>query len=335
MSSTVLHASELAEEIDAINAIYEPTTATVTTYSSTRPPDHTVGSSLECTSNDSDVTTTVILQIPNHPCLSFIIGFDARYPETPPRVISTASTGSRGEGKKVVATLEDIVQRTHSPGQVCLFDVINEAIGKFEELKFDGDKEGQREKADENLGENSTTGGPVYGQPTVALSLQDAFGMDSPPTWILSDVVTEKKSVFIGRAAQVSNRNQAEALIEHLISTDKRAAAATHNISAWRIREKRKSGVKEDSSAALVTTTVQDCDDDGETAAGGRLLHLMQLMDVWDVVVVVSRWYGGIKLGPDRFRVINNVGKDALIRGGFAKGEGSGASVKGKRKAKK
>jgi uncharacterized protein UPF0029/RWD domain-containing protein len=328
MSSTVLHASELAEEIDAINAIYEPTTATVTTYSSTRPPDHTVGSSLECTSNNSDVTT-MILQIPNHPYLSFIIGFDARYPETPPRVISTASTGSRGEGKKVVATLEDIVQRTHSPGQVCLFDVINEAIGKFEELKFDGDKEGQKEKADE------TTGGPVYGQPTVALSLQDAFGMDSPPTWILSDVVTEKKSVFIGRAAQVSNRNQAEALIEHLISTDKRAAAATHNISAWRIREKRKSGVKEDSSAALVTTTVQDCDDDGETAAGGRLLHLMQLMDVWDVVVVVSRWYGGIKLGPDRFRVINNVGKDALIRGGFAKGEGSGASVKGKRKAKK
>ena len=312
--SSLQYTNELAEEIDAINAIYEPMTATVIRESK-ESPHMIVGPAGSDTPNDSDVTTTMILQIPNHLRLSFIIGFDPRYPETPPRVISTASTGSRGEGKKVVATLEDIVRRTHSPGQVCLFDVINEAIGEFEE--------GQREKADENLGENSTTSGPVY-ESTVALSLQDAFSIDSPPTWILSDVVTEKKSVFIGRAAHVSNGNHVEVLINHLISTDKKVAAATHNISAWRIQGKGKSGVKEDSSG----TIIQDCDDDGETAAGGRLLHLMQLMDVWDVVVVVSRWYGGIKLGPDRFRIINGVGKGALIRGGFAKGEG-------KRKGKK
>jgi putative IMPACT (imprinted ancient) family translation regulator len=30
-------------------------------------------------------------------------------------------------------------------------------------------------------------------------------------------------------------------------------------------------------------------------------LHLMQLMDVWDVMVVVTRWYGGVHLGPDRY----------------------------------
>lgn len=45
----------------------------------------------------------------------------------------------------------------------------------------------------------------------------------------------------------------------------------------------------------------QDNDDDGETAAGGRMAHLLQLMDVWNVLVVVSRWYGGVKLGPDRW----------------------------------
>ncbi|KAG5926753.1 hypothetical protein E4U42_002972, partial [Claviceps africana] len=56
----------------------------------------------------------------------------------------------------------------------------------------------------------------------------------------------------------------------------------------------------------------QDCDDDGETAAGGRLLHLMQVMDVWGVVVVVSRWFGGVKLGPRRFAVINAVARDGL-----------------------
>jgi len=46
--------------------------------------------------------------------------------------------------------------------------------------------------------------------------------------------------------------------------------------------------------------TYQDNDDDGETAAGGRLAHLLQVMDVWNMLVVVSRWYGGVKLGPDR-----------------------------------
>lgn len=63
--------------------------------------------------------------------------------------------------------------------------------------------------------------------------------------------------------------------------------------------------------------TYQDCDDDGETAAGGRLLHLLQVMNVWDVLVVVSRWYGGIKLGPDRFSIINKVAREAIVKGGW------------------
>jgi hypothetical protein len=83
---------------------------------------------------------------------------------------------------------------------------------------------------------------------------------------------------------------------------------------------------------------IQDCDDDGETAAGGRLLHLMQLTDVWNVLVVVSRWYGGVKLGPDRFRLINQVGRDALVKGGFVKDqheEGNNNKARGKGKGKK
>lgn len=46
---------------------------------------------------------------------------------------------------------------------------------------------------------------------------------------------------------------------------------------------------------------MQDNDDDGEAAAGGRIAHLMQVMEVVNVLVVVSRWYGGVKLGPDRW----------------------------------
>ena len=67
----------------------------------------------------------------------------------------------------------------------------------------------------------------------------------------------------------------------------------------------------------------QDCDDDGETAAGGRVLHLMQLMDLWNVMVVVTRWYGGHQLGPKRFSIINTVARDAFVKAGLVKDDTS------------
>jgi len=138
---------------------------------------------------------------------------------------------------------------------------------------------------------------------------------DEPP-WSLSTPLTEKKSVFIARCAPVSSPAQAKSYLTHLLASDKKVAKATHNITAWRIR-------------GANGTTYQDCDDDGETAAGGRVLHLMQLMDVWDVMVVVTRWYGGVLLGPDRFRIINSAAREALVVGGFVS-EGE-VKKKGKR----
>lgn len=35
-------------------------------------------------------------------------------------------------------------------------------------------------------------------------------------------------------------------------------------------------------------------------------------MNVKNVIVIVSRWYGGIHLGPDRFRHINNAARQVL-----------------------
>lgn len=40
-------------------------------------------------------------------------------------------------------------------------------------------------------------------------------------------------------------------------------------------------------------------------------------MDVWDVIVVVSRWFGGTLLGSDRFKHINTAGRNAIIKGFF------------------
>jgi putative IMPACT (imprinted ancient) family translation regulator len=102
--------------------------------------------------------------------------------------------------------------------------------------------------------------------------------------------------------AAVHSREDVAVVLETLLQ-DRRVARATHNIMAYRVVQR---GV-----------VMQDNDDDGETAAGGRLAHLLDILAVENVVVVVSRWYGGIQLGPDRFKHINNVARQALETFGF------------------
>jgi Uncharacterized protein family UPF0029 len=328
---------DLAEEIEAINAIYDANTIEINTISHQSSADNgprtlDLGGIANNTGVDRAITTTIRLLIPNHPHLSFVLGFDAKYPETPPRVIGTASTSSRGEGSIAVDVLRDIISRCHQTGQVCLFEAIGEASEKLEELSIGGSATNNGDAQEEEEAEDKRDGGNSIddqisrtGDAFATVSLRDAFGIGNPPEWILSDIATEKKSVFVGRAVPVTSREQAKGYLDYLLATDKKVATATHNISAWRIRERRDDNTE---------STFQDCDDDGETAAGGRLLRLMQLMDVWDVLVVVTRWYGGILLGPDRFRIINNVGKDALVKGGFQK-DTRIAKDKGKKKGKK
>ncbi|KAJ9592784.1 hypothetical protein L9F63_015562, partial [Diploptera punctata] len=75
--------------------------------------------------------------------------------------------------------------------------------------------------------------------------------------------ITDRKSVFQGHVAVVTSVQQVCEVLNNL-KENRKIANATHNISAYRI-------YKEDTK-----TYLQDCDDDGETQAGGRLLHLLQ-----------------------------------------------------------
>jgi hypothetical protein len=322
---------ELAEEIDALNAIYGSSTIALTsTPSSAAPTISSTPANSSSSGGDEEPTlpieTAVVLQVPSHDS-SFLLGFDSQYPATPPRVLGTASTGSRGEGKKSADLLSACVSRVWKPGFVCLYDVIFDAMEELAGTGLASNIEPE-ELPEELQHDEDFEVGPD--QRTTLSSDQSSLrsavlGTYSPPAWVLSDVVTEKKSVFVARAVPVHSKEQAEKYLDYLLATEKKVAAATHNISAWRIREKKDTG---DGAVA----TVQDFDDDGETAAGGRLLHLMQLMDVWQVLVVVSRWYGGVKLGPDRFRLINGAARDALVKGGFDRAENAGGQNKDKKK---
>jgi len=180
-------------------------------------------------------------------------------------------------------------------GEACIYDLLEESREDLERAEEQGEIHLHERVEKLSVEEDTAIRIPI---PTIDLGPE--------PPWVIAPALVEKKSTFIARVAPVSSPAQARQYVAHLLATDKKAARATHNMTAWRIKGPN-------------DTSYQDCDDDGETAAGSRMLHLMQLMDVWDVMVVVTRWYGGILLGPDRFRIINTAAREALVLGGFAK----------------
>lgn len=62
---------------------------------------------------------------------------------------------------------------------------------------------------------------------------------------------------------------------------------------------------------------LQDYHDDGEGGAGIKLMYLLQDSNVKNVMVVVSRWFGGIMLGQARFMYITDAARGMLDQGGY------------------
>uniref|UniRef100_A0A6B2L8Y7 RWD domain-containing protein n=1 Tax=Arcella intermedia TaxID=1963864 RepID=A0A6B2L8Y7_9EUKA len=128
--------------------------------------------------------------------------------------------------------------------------------------------------------------------------------------------ITDRKSKFQAFVAEVKSLEDVHAVLQQLKS-NKKIAIATHNMYAYRIM------LKPDQ-------LLEDRDDDGEGGAGDKILYVLQTRKQINLIVVVSRWYGGIHLGQARFKHIADCAVEAI--GLFAKkkeGEGHDES-KGK-----
>ncbi|XP_063393781.1 protein IMPACT-like [Cydia fagiglandana] len=136
----------------------------------------------------------------------------------------------------------------------------------------------------------------------------DLSQVENCPEITHGEVIKDRKSSFQGHAAEVHSMEDVNAVLTKL-KQNKKIVNATHNMFAYRIERKTDKG----------TTILQDCDDDGETHAGGRMMKLLQILDQKNTLVVVSRWYGGIQLGPDRFRHINNATRQVIEQAGLLK----------------
>lgn len=108
--------------------------------------------------------------------------------------------------------------------------------------------------------------------------------------------LTDRKSTFQAHSCPVFSMEDVRSFLSILLD-DRKVERAIHNMLAYRI---------------VGDFTVKDNDEDGEDGAGSIMSHLLELTHAENLAVVVTRWYGGIHLGPDRFKHINRVARDAI-----------------------
>ena len=144
------------------------------------------------------------------------------------------------------------------------------------------------------------TGATTAEETSSSVSTPPSPPIAAPTSFVIhhSEPLVEKKSVFIAHVANVQTVAEVHEFRSFLLS-DKKLSRATHNIFAYRVQ--------------VGTVVYSDCDDDGETAAGSRLAEMIRLMNLKSgVAVMVSRYFGGTLLGPDRFKYINNSARGLL-----------------------
>ncbi|MBI9034456.1 MAG: YigZ family protein [Bacteroidales bacterium] len=91
-----------------------------------------------------------------------------------------------------------------------------------------------------------------------------------------------KKSRFIGNLKYVTTIEAARSFI---VESKKKFKKANHNVPAFIIGHGN--------------SVIEHCSDDGEpqSTAGHPILHVLKSKEIGDIVVVVTRYFGGIKLG--------------------------------------
>lgn len=294
-------------------------------------------------------------KVPQHEHIIFQMSFPENYPNEKPFILDVISENEGFDEKYLMQLFQEVLDSIYIEGNVIIFDLfteldavlytgeedqevlddadhwniedtdLNDLTDRLEQTKFDNIEteefkdqtdysnykyDENIEKAKMSIPKNSTTNQKMKENDQKVRNVLDG--------WFISDPITDRKSTFVAFAVEVHSLDEAYQKFADLME-DKKCGRANHAMRAWRIKDKN------------TGAQYQDCDDDGETAAGGRMLHLMSIMDAWNVMVVCCRWFGGVHIGPDRFKHINSATRDVLIKGSFVVVD-NGSNKKSKKK---
>lgn len=293
--------AEQAEEIEALIAIYDQDFIVIDEA-------NRIYEIRICHQSDSWWSATLQVLLP------------PQYPDRVPPVFEIHSAWMSDADMFEASDLLYTIYREHQ-GQIIIYQWV-EALRTFIDNKFNDQEpiDAKGSRSDVSLkyhGENiklseTIEDGDSEKDQTANLSCngEDALKLirsersDLCPEITHGEPFTDRKSTFQAHLAHVIILDQVSGVLQEL-KKNRKVNNATHNVMAYRIFCKDRN------------CFLQDCDDDGEAAAGSRLLHLLQILNVRDVVVVVTRWYGGILLGPDRFKHYNNCARNLMKDAGL------------------
>ena len=122
----------------------------------------------------------------------------------------------------------------------------------------------------------------------------------------------EKKSIFIGHGKRVENEDETKEFIQKIKNKHKQAR---HNVYAYIIGEKKQ---------------IQRYSDDGEPQGTGGIpmLEVLKKSDITDVVVVVTRDFGGVLLGTGGLARSYSKGASLAIKEGGVVEKVKGVALK-------
>lgn len=162
-------------------------------------------------------------------------------------------------------------------------------------------------------------------------------------SWNPGKVVCDRKSEFQGRYIEITRESDVEKYLDQFKQDHKRLLkSASHPyIYAWRLGDKHTQEANDTQTSRpgdvtspqlrkqlkkapkLITRYVNiregsyDC---GEKMGGSELMRrVLHRYDLYNVLVIVTRWMYGLAIGPKRFQHIGAAGTDSLKQGGFIK----------------
>ncbi|MFO7805946.1 MAG: YigZ family protein [Paracoccaceae bacterium] len=105
---------------------------------------------------------------------------------------------------------------------------------------------------------------------------------------VIENALTDRGSKYAVSGGACASAEDAKAFLKALVQR-KKFAKATHN--TW---------------AVILPDGTPLKGDDGEAGAGMVILRMLEREGITGEVVVVTRWFGGTKLGGDRFRRVQD-----------------------------
>lgn len=120
------------------------------------------------------------------------------------------------------------------------------------------------------------------------------------PFTVFDRIIEDRGSRYSVAFGMVHNLESIAFFISTL-KKKKRFAKATHHSYAARIQQ----------AGAIYQTK----SDDGEAGAGMVIMRILEQAEAINTIVSVTRWYGGVKLGNDRFKHIQSATKHVFTHG--------------------